>query len=154
MPIKQFFSNTGGIKILNNGETEDLTCATTKNDEIDWSDAEILTNSFKQFALDKGLGENLSFILQETEINLLLDQLQPNANKAVRIYLAYCNTDKTIRAFGVAAALNNNGEYDDFNVPQRMLGTATTLQTEVRIANTRPCPPQCGKTNVLNQRLP
>lgn len=152
MPITQFFSNGTIQKSSGVGPLAVLTCSTIQPDSIDWTDAEVIANSFKQFAIDKGLGESLSFVLSKDSIDRLFNQL-PGQLDGVKIYLGYSNKDKTIRAFTVAAKLNTTTtEYDDFQIPVTMAGT--TLANLPLIENIRPCPPQCGITNVLNRSLP
>ncbi|MEP7163889.1 MAG: hypothetical protein ABI741_04295 [Ferruginibacter sp.] len=153
MPIEQFFSKKDGITVNTGGGFTSLQCGGVVPDKIDWTDAEIVVNTFKQFSSDIQLGEILSFVLEEGSVTRLFQQFPAGTNdKAVRIYLAYCNTDKTIRAIAVAASKNSTGVYDDFNIPQLMAGTV--LPTLPIIENLRPCPPQCGKVNVLNRPLP
>ena len=64
MPIKQFFSNENGNKIISSdgGGFTELTCADIVKDSIDWDDADLYVNSFKQFAADHGMGDSLLFI--------------------------------------------------------------------------------------------
>ncbi len=153
MPIKQFFSNENGNKIISSdgGGFTELTCADIVKDSIDWDDADLYVNSFKQFAADHGMGDSLSFVLSQESINNLLSQ---SGTDGVRIYLAYCNTDKTIRAIAVAATYNAaTKEYDDYAIPvTSMIGTVKANLPIIE--NTRPCPTQCGITNVLNRHLP
>ncbi len=152
MPINQFFSNGEILRSSGVGPLTALTCGSVQPDPIDWSDAEVLSNSFKQFATDRGLGESLSFVLSKSSIDKLFAQA-PGQLDGVKIYLGYCNKDKTIRAFTVAAKLNTGtNEYDDFQIPVTMAGTSVAGLP--LIENVRPCPPQCGVTNVLNRQLP
>ena len=149
MPIEQFFSREDGITSNVDGT---LQCNNVVPDKIDWTDAEIMVNAFKQVSTDIELGETLSFILEEASIARLFAQRPASTpGKAVKLYLAYCNKDATVRAIAIAASLNPAGVYDDYNIPQTMAGSP--LPTTI-IENLRPCPPQCGKVNVLNKPLP
>jgi cytolysin (calcineurin-like family phosphatase) len=153
MPIKQFFSKEGGNKIqsTDDGSFIDLECGDIVKDSIDWDDAGLYVNSFKQFAADHDMGDSLSFLLSQESINKLFTQ---NGTNGIRIYLAYCNTDKTIRAFAVAATYDpSSKQYDDFGIPEVSLFD-TAKNSMPLLENTRPCPTQCGKRNVLNRRLP
>jgi hypothetical protein len=147
MPITQFFSEGSQMPLASFAITS---CASAKPDDINWTDAEMLVNSFKLFSAGMGIANPLSFVLEKTAIEQLF--AQDASIGGVKIYLAFCNTDNSIRAIGVAAQLNpNNNEYDDYNIPATLLGT--DIATLPFIANTRPCPPQCGTKNVLNQPL-
>jgi hypothetical protein len=153
MPIKQFFSKEGGNKIQSTDGSGfvDLSCSDIVKDAIDWNDADLYVNSFKQFAADHNMGDSLSFVLSQESINNLFTQ---SGTDGIRIYLAYCNTDRTIRAIAVAAKYNTTSkEYDDYGIPEISLLDSAKANLPI-IENTRPCPTQCGKTNVLNRRLP
>lgn len=158
MPITQFFFKDqqlgSPIKrvVLSTGTSDELTCAKIGPDNITWDDADIYVNSFKQFAHDCELGDSLSFVLSKESIENLFSQ---SGTDGVRLYLAYCNTDKTIRAFAVAATLNPaTKEYDDYNMPPSFMAAGVSRQAMPFLENTRPCPTQCGKTNILNRKLP
>jgi hypothetical protein len=160
MPIKQFFPKNEGILVptnklqmfSTNNPLVQGNCNDVTEDDITWDDAEVFTNSFKQFSSDCELGETLSYVLSKTSIDKLLKQ--DNSLDGVRVYLAYSNKDKTIRAFAIAAKLNPATlEYDDYQIPVQMFGRNASLAMP-EIANTRPCPTQCGITNILNRPLP
>ncbi len=149
MPIKQLFLN-GTIKLL--GENESMapvTCNAITKDAIDWTDAETLVHAYQTFLKNNRMGKALSFALTQNSINALLGQGDLDS---IKIYLAYSEADKTIRAFAVAAKLNTtNGEYDDFNIP--VDGKSIDLNTMPKLENVRPCPHQCGIVNILNRDI-
>lgn len=153
MPIKQFFFKDGRKK---NSSTEEgnfieLNCSEIEKDSINWDDAYLYANSFKQFAKDYGMGDSLSFVLSKESIDNLFTQ---GGTNGIRIYLAYCNTDNTVRTFAVAATLNTETkEYDDYKVPESTVIGVSRSNLPI-IENLRPCPTQCGKSNVLNKTLP
>ncbi len=153
MPIKQFFFKDGRNKIASteDGGFIELGCGEINKDSIDWDDAYLYANSFKQFAKDYDMGDSLSFVLSKESIDHLFTQA---GTDGIRIYLAYCNTDNTVRTFAVAATYNTaTKEYDDFGIPESsMIGTSRSSLPIIE--NLRPCPTQCGKKNVLNKTLP
>lgn len=151
MPIKQLFIN-GEINLVPDISTSSLAparCQDVKEDEITWDDAETYVNDFKALLkTDTNHGDFLSFSLSQSNIQKLFDQ---NSNlNAIKIYLGYNTVDKTIRAFAVAGTLNGNNECDDWKLEENIDSEAK----RTKIANTRPCPHQCGKRNFLNKPLP
>ncbi|WP_276372924.1 hypothetical protein [Chryseolinea sp. H1M3-3] len=141
MPLNQFFTED---KLQQN----DL-CQTITQDNIDWSDADVLINAFKQFMRDKSLGVNLGYVLNRNDLNALLNQ--DGQELHLKIYLAYSAIDKTFRLVPIACELNpDTQDYDDYRIPTTKPADTSSLP---RIDNPRPCPPRCGRTNFLNEEL-
>lgn len=140
MPLKQFFT---GSKLQDANLCRSLTI-----DDIDWTDADVLVNQFQQFAKNIGLGIELGYVLDKVTINNLLGQ-DGKSFDGIKIYLAYSNIDKTIRLVPVACQYDAvNNDYNDYNIP---LVKPVDISTLPKIGNLRPCPPQCGTKNFLNQ---
>jgi hypothetical protein len=150
MPIKQLFINEEIKQLSFNGEFISTGCASIEKDSINWQDAEQYVQDYQEFLKNNQMGKALSFALTQGSINVLLGQ--DSSLDAVKIYLAYSKVDKTIRAFVVASKLNTaTSEFDDFHIPAN--STGIDYNTMPKLENMRPCPHQCGVTNMLNRDM-
>lgn len=145
---QRFFKNENKM-LFPNTESNESTGSAIGQKDIDWTNAVELVKDYQNFLDEHDLSKYLSFSITKDSINKLLNQQQDL--DAVKFYLAYSESDKTIQAFAIASKQNTaTGGFDDYKIPESNV-PPTPINEMPLLENVRPCPHQCGKLNILNK---
>lgn len=141
------------FQFLNNNKTIDNVCKelfTSEEQRPTWEEASDQCQLYREFMSSSPIPPDLrvnAYLLKKEDIDELLSQ--GGGLDGVRIYIGhelFGANGYAVRLFSVACKKNDEGKYDDWNIP----ADPKVFDGNAILGESRPCPRECGSRNILN----